>query len=1054
MDDYDRINELKKLKTIGNSVEIKDSDLYLKDESNKTLLEYIVENNVSIFNDELLMYISNNYDVLLYMVNNNYFIRKYYNIDLLFDESKGESIIELIFKKRPYEISNMSIDIINRLFENNSGKYMIEKMLNQNQSGCIELIKKVTNFDTLYSCLSDMGKLDLMKYSNENCLLSKTSNGITMLEELINMGENINFRSSSYRVAETLYNNKHYQELLELDCSILVNYPDNSNNYLSLLINKFKEGENIPFNYVLLHSNDNRSLALANILLLKNNIPYMKPSINYLINLYDSDNYKPALIYMLEMDKDLTFQHFNSKEVIEILKKHIIKVTGIEEALLVGLDLNSIIDYLPKPENLINRLVNEKKEQIDKKDIYRDDLLYTMDDGTTILEYAFKNNIKIYDYYSPKTIREIIIGLKYDKVYNISENLLYEKIDDNKELIEYLIENQYFTILKSSSEKNLRIMDYCIKYNRFDIISSNILNELFVEHNGSFLAEKYLNNDEFLNRLQGYDLDKRKALKLYEKGYKQIMIHAKEDALLTKYNGTTILDDLLKSNMTPTFYGYDFKSPETIKILYDNNRPELMYNATLELLMNYPDKENNYMLYLIECHKKGINVNFEKKNYMDDDKELLARCYIQMTRNGLIGYLNNLEADNLISSENDEKSLLYYLIKIDRNITLERILNYQLKKSSKIFAELKLLGIEDGLLNISYDRFNCADMCRKVYNGEYDKDIESPVEELLEELRQLFENDGKSDKDLINALIIGYRYSTSVDPMFIEELMKLIEIKKNNPTFYYTKEQDTGYFNKSKGVLVEDSTISTLIHETGHAMHYYLTNFGFPKDYSDLLLKINADDSWISRIELYAKMFQEIKSEVSKKASTIVLEHIIPTREDNDSENIISLLSDEKDKIIQQYIERGYSRETLDIVLNGSFTLDEFVRQKKKIETMEVEDTIMRYDYDAFIAIGDIIDAISGGKFKSKVLKSETGEIIPSAYGHGIRYYSRYNELQSLEKKFTEMIANYATIIKSKNNVVILKLLRGIVGDELVEMLDEFYKEKIVGLSTNKEKNR
>ena len=115
MDDYDRINELKKLKTIGNSVKIKDSDLYLKDESNKTLLEYIVENNVSIFNDELLMYISNNYDVLLYMVNNNYFIRKYYNIDLLFDESKGESIIELIFKKRPYEISNMSIDIINRL---------------------------------------------------------------------------------------------------------------------------------------------------------------------------------------------------------------------------------------------------------------------------------------------------------------------------------------------------------------------------------------------------------------------------------------------------------------------------------------------------------------------------------------------------------------------------------------------------------------------------------------------------------------------------------------------------------------------------------------------------------------------------------------------------------------------------------------------------------------------------------------------------------------------------------------------------------------------------
>ena len=46
------------------------------------------------------------------------------------------------------------------------------------------------------------------------------------------------------------------------------------------------------------------------------------------------------------------------------------------------------------------------------------------------------------------------------------------------------------------------------------------------------------------------------------------------------------------------------------------------------------------------------------------------------------------------------------------------------------------------------------------------------------------------------------------------------------------------------------------------------------------------------------------------------------------------------------------------------------------------------------------------------------------------------------------MIANYASIIKSKKGDETIKLLRYYVGDELVDMLDNFYMNKIIQLPT------
>ena len=98
----------------------------------------------------------------------------------------------------------------------------------------------------------------------------------------------------------------------------------------------------------------------------------------------------------------------------------------------------------------------------------------------------------------------------------------------------------------------------------------------------------------------------------------------------------------------------------------------------------------------------------------------------------------------------------------------------------------------------------------------------------------------------------------------------------------------------------------------------------------------------------------------------------------------------------------------------------------------------MRNDYGAFIAIGDIIDAIYLGKYRNGVLVDDSGLNIPSAYGHGISYYSMSSH------GFDEMIADYGEILKSKNGNEMLIYLRSIVGDELVDMIENCYMEKIL----------
>lgn len=1049
MDDLSRIHELKNKKFIFSSDDVFASDLLLKDEDGKTFFEYLIDNDISIYKDEIIKYISNNYDLLKYTVSRGYELNKYYNIDLLFQKRDGISLIEELFKNKANLFKSLSLDIINRLFISNSGEYLIEKFLKENFDSSSILIGRVNDFDTLYNCFSRINRIDLMKYANDRCLLSTTPNGVTMIQELINMNVDLKEmgNSNSEEIAKILFENGKYDALLNLDVQMLTDYPNRTNSYLSMLIEKYKKGENIPFANASIKSINNKSIATANILLTKNGINYKKPNRFDLINEFYFDfSSKPVIMYMLEMDKDLTIQNFITGTDMESrIKKYIMNTCKLKEEDLKDFNINNIFDYLPSKERLMKEIKENGKKVITKADIYLDDLLVPMENGTTLLEYAIKNGIDIsaFNYSFGNNLEAILklIDCNYDLTrVAINEKLLYKDIGDNKKLIDLLMEKRLFSTIYS---KDLRLMDYCLKYDCFKIISNEIMEKLFAEFDGKFLAEEYLNNDKFASLSSIRMVDSSKRLKLYEKGYKKIMINASEELLLSEYNGITILEDLLKSGISPTFFGYDFQSLKTMNILVKNNRPDLLYNAKLELLMNYPSKENNYMQYLITCCKNGINVNLEKRyNDKSDSKELLARCYIQMAKNNLLTYMEELREGDLLSKDESGKNLLFYLIGLDKEVTLNKILSSDVKRKPYVFSELKLLGVSDIPFYVKYDKFDCSDIYTKLCNDEYDEHQESPSEDLLNELRDLFMNDGKSDRELVEALITSYRYNTSSNIIFINELERLIEIKKKHPEFCYTKEESSGYFSGKKGVVMDSPVISTINHETGHALHYFLTNYEIPLEYEEVVSSIRNDPTWIGRVNEYSQRFQELCESVNNKASLIISKYISSTSLQGNSKEITELLAKTREEQKKMYLDKGYSEETISIILAEPFTLEEFAEQKKKIEIGELKDVIMRYDYDGFIAIGDIIDAISGGRFRGGILKNDDNEEIKSAYGHGVRYYSRENN------GFEEMIANYASIIKSKKGDETIKLLRYYVGDELVDMLDNFYMNKIIQLPT------
>lgn len=721
-------------------------------------------------------------------------------------------------------------------------------------------------------------------------------------------------------------------------------------------------------------------------------------------------------------------------EIIEIItykdKEVPEKIKNIFENTLFSTNNNEFFKYLLIKNNmLIKKMISIIKEHTEIVDL--------------LCKYHFEYHLI---YLNPEIIKKLITkdengNYPIDKyvsnsmaIKNISSLINFdENIDFMIHFIKLLVDNKLYSFFYDADENILL----------YKVYPPKTLLEILIENNVNIKVNN-INNKEIIKIL--YD---NKKLDLIGSNSENIWLSNTRDVFKdTVVKDQTILEYMLDNN-------YDIKIPcifeeDTLKILYQKNRPDLLVKASASLLMTKINDNYTYLDYILDCINKG-DFEYNIDNITAPIKpDMKAEFYLDIARHDMIGYVKNSLNLNTLLKKYDNKTLLDYFLDKDPELTLNKILDKSDKMNYSVMIILKSRGIKDNdsILNINKDNASFVKNTPDTYYGPLDNDSDY----LIKELERLFISDGKSDKDLINLLITGYRNALFINyDITIREIEKLIKIKKNNfDKFYYVKDKDSSYFSPNNGcILMNGGCISTIIHETGHALHYYLTELKVPDNYDEIVKRVRENNELLTKTSKYFehcnKIMKNIKNYFLNFANEVLTAHYSKQENIMDIQGILSKdISEYRDKFKSLKIPE----EQLEQILQETFSVEEYIKREAIIVASELTDTTIRNNYASIGATNDIIDAIYRGKVCDGVLKSADGQKIASFGGHGIRYYSQNKH------GFDEMIAQFAVLVKFKGAEENLQVLRNIVGDEIYNMISNFYYTNILEMDINKSKNQ
>ena len=619
-------------------------------------------------------------------------------------------------------------------------------------------------------------------------------------------------------------------------------------------------------------------------------------------------------------------------------------------------------------------------------------------------------------------------------IKNISSLINFdENIDFMIHFIKLLVDNKLYSFFYDADENILL----------YKVYPPKTLLEILIENNVNIKVNN-INNKEIIKIL--YD---NKKLDLIGSNSENIWLSNTRDVFKdTMVKNQTVLEYMIDNN-------YDIKisnisEEDTLKILYQKNRLDLLVIADATILMTKINDNYTYLDYILDCINKG-DFEYNIDNITAPIKpDMKAEFYLDIARHDMIGYVKNSLNLNTLLKKYDNKTLLDYFLDKDPELTLNKILDKSDKMNYSVMIILKSRGIKDNdsILNINENNDSFIKITPDTYYGSLDKDSDY----LIKELERLFISDGKSDKDLINLLITGYRNALFINyDITIREIEKLIKIKKNNfDKFYYVKDKDSSYFSPSNGcILMNDGCISTIIHETEHALHYYLTEFKVPDNYDEIVKRVRENKELLTKTSKYFEHCNKIMGKVRNYFWYIANETFtIKYSRQEKIMDIQSILSKDISEYRNKFKYLKIPEEQLEQILQETISVEEFIKQEAIIVANELTETTIRNNYANIVATIDIIDAIYKGKVCDGVLNTADGKKIASFGGHGIRYYSQK------ERGFYEMIAQFAVLVKSKGYEENLQVLRNIVGDEVYNMISNFYYTNILEMDINKSKNQ
>lgn len=782
---------------------------------------------------------------------------------------------------------------------------------------------------------------------------------------------------------------------------------------------------------------------------------------------YGENGNMNVLNYLLEeydlSINDLLIKDKNGTTLLEQMLKENIDISNIDiDDDIMDLEkIIKIIDIITYKDNEVpekiknifeNTLFSTNNNEFFKNLVMKDILLFEKMIGfivehTEIVDLLCKYHLEYHlRYLNPEIIKKLITkdengNYPIDKyvsnsmaIKNISSLINFdENIDFMIHFIKLLVDNKLYSFFYDADENILL----------YKVYPPKTLLETLIENNVNIKVNN-INNKEIIKIL--YD---NKKLDLIGSNSENIWLSNTRDVFKdTMVKDQTVLEYMIDNN-------YDIKisnifEDDTLKILYQKNRLDLLVIADATILMTKINDNYTYLDYILDCINKGdfeYNIDTITAPIKPDMK---AEFYLDIARHDMIGYVKNSLNLNTLLKKYDNKTLLDYFLDKDPELTLNKILDKSDKMNYSVMIILKSRGIKDNdsILNINENNDSFIKDTPDTYYGPLDNDSDY----LIKELERLFISDGKSDKDLINLLITGYRNALFINyDITIREIEKLIKIKKNNfDKFYYVKDKDSSYFSPNNGcILMNGGCISTIIHETGHALHYYLTELKVPDNYDEIVKRVRENNELLTKTSKYFehcnKIMKNIKNYFLNFANEVLTAHY------SKQENIMDIqgiLSKDIDKYRDKFKSLKIPEEQLEQILQETFSVEEYIKREAIIVASELTDTTIRNNYASIGATNDIIDAIYRGKVCDGVLKSADGQKIVSFGGHGIRYYSQNKH------GFDEMIAQFAVLVKFKGAEENLQVLRNIVGDEIYNMISNFYYTNILEMDINKSKNQ
>ena len=265
--------------------------------------------------------------------------------------------------------------------------------------------------------------------------------------------------------------------------------------------------------------------------------------------------------------------------------------------------------------------------------------------------------------------------------------------------------------------------------------------------------------------------------------------------------------------------------------------------------------------------------------------------------------------------------------------------------------------------------------------------------------------------------------------------------------FCYIKSDNGSYFSLREGaVFCVNANTNTMLHETGHALHSYMADMKTPRDYQEIVERARENPEVLAKAEEYAINYRQILHSVTLLVEQRYNDFFKGYYNSKKVEEIKINLNKSKEEKKKEHKELQISEEQLDIILSDMYTPEEYIEHQKRIFIDENVDAILRNEFGGLFLIGDIIDAIYEGKLYSGTLKNSRGEKIASTGGHGLNYY------YATDHGFDEMIANFAAIKKTGDAEDKLQMFKAIVGDEVYDMISNFYYHDILKIDLEENK--